>query len=153
MKKTAIVVATVLLAGAAHAGGLDAYGSAFGTLSKAQVIGLGAGDIGLAFGAADYNSFVGSFAYRGYYNDIIVTLAFTVLGLAMRRFDYNRPALFLGYVLGSYFERYLFISLQVSGPLFFLRPISLSLILITIAMFSFTPIKRMFQRRRGARRS
>ena len=63
MKKAAIVVATVLLAGVAYGDGLDAYGSAFGTLSKAQVIGQGAGDFGLAFGAADMTSFVGFFAY------------------------------------------------------------------------------------------
>ncbi len=63
MKKTVIVVATVLLAGVAYGDGLDAYGSAFGTLSKAQVIGQGAGDIGLAVGAADLTSFVGFFAY------------------------------------------------------------------------------------------
>ncbi|MCK4460438.1 MAG: hypothetical protein KAW46_01470, partial [candidate division Zixibacteria bacterium] len=62
MKKAAIIVATVLLAGAAYGDGFDAYGSAFGTLSKAQVIGQGAGDIGLAVGAADLSSFVGFFA-------------------------------------------------------------------------------------------
>lgn len=60
--KTAIVLATVLLtAGVTY--GDDALGSAFGTLSKAQVIGAGAGDVGLAVGIADMNSFVGSFAY------------------------------------------------------------------------------------------
>ena len=63
MKKAAIILVTVLIAGAAYGDGLDAYGSAFGTLSKAQVIGQGAGDIGLAVGAADLSSFVGFFAY------------------------------------------------------------------------------------------
>ena len=63
MKKAAIILVTVLMAGVAYGEGLDAYGSAFGTMSKAQVIGQGAGDIGLAVGAADLTSFVGFFAY------------------------------------------------------------------------------------------
>ena len=63
MKKTGIILVTVLMAGVANGDGLDSYGSAFGTLSKAQVIGQGAGDIGLAVGAADLTSFVGFFAY------------------------------------------------------------------------------------------
>ena len=63
MKKAAIILVTVLMAGVAYVDGLDAYGSAIGTVSKAQVIGQGAGDIGLAVGAADMTSFVGFFAY------------------------------------------------------------------------------------------
>ncbi len=100
-------------------------------------------------------TFVGAFAYRGYFNDVIVTLIFGVVGLAMRKFGYNRPALFLGYILGLLFERYFFIALGVGGPLFFMRPISLILIVITIALLSFSPVRSMFNRwlKRGVRRA
>ncbi len=90
--------------------------------------------------------FLGAFAYRGYFNDLIVLLIFGVLGLAMRRFGYSRPALFLAYILGYLFELYFFMALGVGGPLFFLRPISLTLIFIIVALFSFGSIRRLFGR-------
>ena len=46
------------------------------------------------------------------------------------------PALFLGYVLGYLFELYFFIALGVAGPLFFMRPISLTIILVTVILFT-----------------
>lgn len=92
----------------------------------------------------------GVFAYKELFNDLIVSLIFGALGLAMKRFSYNRPALFLGFVLGHLFEEYLFIALQAEGPLFFLRPISLTLIFIIIALFTFRPVKSWFWHRRGA---
>ena len=94
-------------------------------------------------------SLIGAFTFRELFNDIIVALVFSVLGLTMRRFGFNRPSLFLGYILGGLFERYLFLALRTSGPLFFLRPLSIGLIIIIIALFTFEPAKRAFQRRRG----
>jgi TctA family transporter len=44
---------------------------------------------------------VGVFALRELFNDVIVTAIFSVLGIAMRRFGFNRPALVLGFVLGG----------------------------------------------------
>jgi putative tricarboxylic transport membrane protein len=89
----------------------------------------------------------GVFACRELFNDLIICLIFCALGLVMKRFGYNRPALFLGYVLGRPFEEYFFIALQTEGPLFFLRPISLTLILMIIALFAVRPIKNWFLRR------
>lgn len=97
--------------------------------------------------------FIGSFAYRELVNDIIVLLVFGVVGLVMKRYGYNRPAIFLGFVLGRYFETYLFLALKLDGPLFFLRPISLALILTTIAMLTYGPIKSQLQRRRGVKKT
>jgi TctA family transporter len=51
----------------------------------------------------------------------------------MERLDYNRPALLLGFVLGDTIERYLQISLNAYGDLFFLRPISLTIIALSLA--------------------
>jgi TctA family transporter len=96
---------------------------------------------------------VGVFAFRELFNDVIVTAIFSVLGIAMRRFGFNRPALVLGFVLGGLFEKYIFIAYRVAGPLFFMRPISLTLIFIIIALFTYGPIKNLFQHRRGAKRA
>jgi len=71
----------------------------------------------------------------------------------LRRYGYSLPALFLGFVLGGYFENYFFLALKTSGPLFFLTPISLAIILGITAIFAYGPIKRAVQRRRGAKRA
>ena len=52
-----------MVAGIAQGASKDALGSAFGTLTTAQPIGQGLGDLGLGIGAADMNSFFGFFAY------------------------------------------------------------------------------------------
>ncbi len=95
---------------------------------------------------------VGVFAYREIFSDVIVLLICGVLGVALRRFGYNIPALFLGFILGFQFERYFYIGLGVAGPLFFLRPISLTMIFIIIALFTFGPIKSLVQRWRGVKK-
>lgn len=93
--------------------------------------------------------FAGCFAYRGYFEDIIVMVIFSVIGVAARRFGYNLGGFTIGYILGKLFENYLFISLQIGGPLFFLRPISLFLIFILIAFFTYSPLKNAFKVKRG----
>lgn len=95
--------------------------------------------------------FMGAFAYQGNLNDVIMTLIFGIVGLAMRRYGYNRPALLLAFILGGLFEKYLFIALKAAGPLFFLRPIALVIILIMLALFIREPIKRLIQGWRGVR--
>jgi putative tricarboxylic transport membrane protein len=92
---------------------------------------------------------IGAFAVREEFIDVVLTFAFGVLGLAMRRWNYNPVALLLGYVLGVLFERSLFVALSLSGPWFFLRPISLTLIFITITVLVYGPIKSALARRRG----
>ena len=77
---------------------------------------------------------------------VIVLLIFAAIGLIMKRFGFNRPALFLGFVLGYLFEKYFFIALAMSGPLFFMRPVSLGLIFFIIIIFALTPMRIWFQR-------
>jgi len=95
----------------------------------------------------------GAFAFHELFNDVIVTLVFSAVGLVMRRFEYNRPALFLGYILGRLFEKYFFIALKTSGPLFFMRPISIVLIITMVAVIAYGPVKRSIQRRRGVNKA
>ena len=84
--------------------------------------------------------FAGTYAYKGNIGDVIILLIFSVLGICMRMFGYNAASLFLGYILGALFENYLFVSLQLGGPLFFLRPICLFLIFFLIAFFLYSPV-------------
>ena len=91
--------------------------------------------------------FVGSFAFQGHFNNVIVLVIFSVIGVAGQRFGYNLGGLFIGYILGDLFENYLFVSLQIGGPLFFLTPISLFLILLLIAFFAYAPVKNIFKAR------
>ena len=84
--------------------------------------------------------FAGTYAYKGNIGDVIILLIFSVLDICMRMFGYNAASLFLGYILGALFENYLFVSLQLGGPLFFLRPICLFLIFFLIAFFLYSPV-------------
>ena len=96
---------------------------------------------------------VGVFASRQQFADVIITLVISGLGLALKKFGYSRPALLLAFVLGGLFEQYLYLALAASGPLFFLRPVSLTLIFIMVTFFSFRPLKSLFARwfKKGAR--
>lgn len=99
--------------------------------------------------------FIGAYAYEERFLGLAVLLVFGMLGLAMRKYGFNRPALLLGYILGDLFEKYLFIAYGTAGPLFFLRPISLGLIFVTIALFCLEPGRKLLARRskRGAGRA
>ncbi len=91
----------------------------------------------------------GAFASRQVFLDVMATLIFTMLGLAMTRFGFNKPSLLLGFVLGELFEKYLLIAYKGGGALFFMRPISLSIIFLITFAFGYGPVKRLWQRRRG----
>lgn len=88
---------------------------------------------------------VGTFAFKGRFEDVLLATSFGIIGLLMQKWGYNRPALLLGLILGFYFEKYLFISLSGEGPLFFMRPISLCLIVLIIALFIYSPIKNLLK--------
>lgn len=86
--------------------------------------------------------FIGTFASEGRFVDLITLLVCGLLGLAMRYFGYNRPALILGVILGGLFEKYLFIAYETSGPLFFMRPISLGIIFFNVILIAIEPIRK-----------
>lgn len=72
----------------------------------------------------------------------VVAFIFGLLGLAMKRFGYSRPALLLGFVLGGLFETYSLLSIKIYGPIFFTSPISLSLLGILVIMFALPFLRR-----------
>ncbi len=95
--------------------------------------------------------FLGAYASRGMFPDMLVVLIFGLIGLVMKRYKFNRPALFLGFVLGNLFETYLFIAYQVSGPFFFVRPVSLAIIAVIILLIAWNPVRNALHRRKQAR--
>lgn len=87
--------------------------------------------------------FVGTFAQDRLFQDLIIMIIFTPIGWALDRFGYSRAAMMLGFIMGTMFERYTFLALQSTGPLFFLRPISLITIAAIIIMLVWGPLKRL----------
>jgi putative tricarboxylic transport membrane protein len=81
--------------------------------------------------------------------DFVTLLVFGLLGLAMRRYGYSRPALLLGFILGGLFENYSLLSIKLYGPLFFLRPIPLALLVVMIILLNYPNIKRAINGLRG----
>jgi len=75
---------------------------------------------------------VGAFSTEANIFDVLMMLALGILGYAMKTHGYNCPALLLGFILGQLIEKYLYISLGAYGSTFFLRPICVVLILLTV---------------------
>ena len=94
---------------------------------------------------------LGAFCARNNIFDVFLMLSLTPLGWGMKALGYSRPAFFLGFVLGGLAERYFDISLGTYGWTFFLTPISLTLIGITVFGVIFQPAKEYMKRRRAAR--
>lgn len=96
-------------------------------------------------------TFVGTYTAEEEFLDLLVLLLASVLGYAMMKFKYSRPALILGFILGRLAEKYFFISLSAFGSFFFLSPLSLVLIFITILLLCSQQLSRLFRRspRRG----
>ncbi len=91
--------------------------------------------------------FVGTFAYQQRLADLFALLIFGGLGLFLMNLGFNAPVLFIGYMLGHLFEYYLYLALDMGGPLFFMRPISLVLIVIFITILFYSPVSKAIKRR------
>ncbi len=81
--------------------------------------------------------FTGAFAVHSAWFDIFVALIFGVIGYVMKELDYSRAAMLIGFVLGFAVEKNLYLATQLDGPDFILRPIPLTLALITVAFLAY----------------
>jgi putative tricarboxylic transport membrane protein len=98
---------------------------------------------------------LGSYLTTSKLNDILITAAFGGVGFFMKKFDYPRGPLILGIVLGRIAENALHISLTLYGLGFLLRPITLVLLIITLATVLYPTFKDMMRKKeadRGGRR-
>jgi putative tricarboxylic transport membrane protein len=70
--------------------------------------------------------------------DLLVVVAFGILGYFMRRFGYPRPAMILGLVLGDLMEKYLYRSVASYGFTWLARPAVVALLILATVSFVFT---------------
>ncbi len=78
--------------------------------------------------------YIGAFTGKREWGDLYSLLFFGVLGWTFKHFKWPRPPLVLGFILGGFLERYLFISIQRYGTEWILRPVVL--IMFTMAAIS-----------------
>jgi putative tricarboxylic transport membrane protein len=67
--------------------------------------------------------FLGAFEGSQAWGDLYSLVLFGALGWIMKHLGWPRPPLILGFVLGGIFERYFFISTQIYGAAWMLRPV------------------------------
>jgi TctA family transporter len=93
---------------------------------------------------------VGAYLIRGFWQDVILALAFGLLGYGFKRWKYPRAPLILGFILGELAEDYLHKSLGVYGFAFLKRPVVLILLAMVILSLGFT-IYKSYQDKKKAR--
>ena len=81
--------------------------------------------------------FTGAFAVNGSTFDIGIVVLFRFLGYLMKQAGYSRSAMLIGFVLGAVLEKNLFLARQLDGPAFFLQPVPLTLVIITISFLAY----------------
>jgi TctA family transporter len=69
--------------------------------------------------------FLGAFEGSQAWGDLYSLVLFGALGWIMKHLGWPRPPLILGFVLGGIFERYFFISTQIYGAAWAMRPVVL----------------------------
>ena len=94
---------------------------------------------------------IGSYALHSSMGDVFITIIFGLLGYEMRKFHYPRIALILGLLLGSMAETNLRQAMMTgSVNIFFTRPISLTMIIITFILLM-APIVQSSIKKRSTR--
>jgi TctA family transporter len=69
--------------------------------------------------------FIGAYQGSESWGDLYSMVFFGAFGWLMKHLDWPRPPLILGFVLGGIFERYFFISTEIYGAAWVLRPVVL----------------------------
>src|SRR5919109_977136 len=86
---------------------------------------------------------MGAFSVNRDPTDLLLVIAFGILGYFMRRFGYPRPAMILGLVLGDLMEKYLYRSVASYGFSWLGRPAVIALLIMTGLSLIFTLRGRM----------
>lgn len=95
-------------------------------------------------------SMIGSYAVRSSLFDIGVCFGFGVLGWLLNRYRYPVSPVVLGLVLGTMLETNLQMTLMLGGPvLFFTRPISAVLLVISVVLISWPFVADMRNRKKA----
>jgi putative tricarboxylic transport membrane protein len=84
---------------------------------------------------------VATFQATRSWGDLYFLLIFGTVGWIMKRFGWPRPPMVLGFVLGPIFERYLFLSNEIYGARWMMRPVVIA-IAILIAWALYRPLSQ-----------
>lgn len=82
---------------------------------------------------------LGAFQTGASVQDIYAVIGFGIIGMIFKLLGWSRPAIVLGFVLGSLIERYLVISYSLAGSAFVLRP-GVAVILVLTLLSVLLPI-------------
>ena len=93
---------------------------------------------------------VGAFAEKNVFEDVMIVLLFGALGWVMTRFDWPRPALLLGLVLGPLAENKLFLSTDNYGLAWIARPGVLVLLAVILVGLFWPIVSKRRQRAKEA---
>jgi len=96
--------------------------------------------------------YLGAFAEKNAFQDLLVVLAFGLLGWVMVKLDWQRPPLLLGLVLGPLMENRLFLSTDNYGSAWLWRPGVLFISLVILAGIFYPLLREWWQRTKGERR-
>lgn len=93
---------------------------------------------------------LGAYGVRENMGDIILLVVFGLVGFAMKKGAYPRAPMLIGLVLGHAAEMNLHLSFELFGPAFFIRPISLTILVVLIMGLLAPVISKKQARGRGA---
>ncbi|MEK7377305.1 MAG: tripartite tricarboxylate transporter permease, partial [Candidatus Binatota bacterium] len=95
--------------------------------------------------------YLGAFAEKNAFEDMLVVLFFGALGWIMEKFKWPRPPVLLGLVLGPLAENRLFLSTDNYGAAWLWRPGVLIIFALTLAGILYPIIKERRQKRKSER--
>jgi hypothetical protein len=96
--------------------------------------------------------YLGAFAEKNAFADLLLVLAFGLLGWVMVKLDWPRPPLILGLVLAPVAEQKLFLSTSRYGAAWLGRPGVIILIIIALAAVIYPWLKKKIKKRRGEKK-
>ncbi|MEQ3625372.1 MAG: tripartite tricarboxylate transporter permease [Celeribacter sp.] len=91
--------------------------------------------------------FIGAYQASRSWGDLYTLLIFAVIGWLMKQFQWPRPPLILGFVLGSLIELYMFISVNRFGFEWLTRPLVAVLLLASLLMILLPALRWVRTRR------
>ncbi|HXV82397.1 MAG TPA: tripartite tricarboxylate transporter permease, partial [Candidatus Binatia bacterium] len=91
--------------------------------------------------------YLGGFAVKNSFGDMMLVLIFGMIGWLMVKYDWQRPPLLLGLVLGGIAENNLFIASRIYGWSWLLHPGVLVIALISLLGIFYPYLAKLFKRR------
>jgi putative tricarboxylic transport membrane protein len=93
--------------------------------------------------------YLGTFAEKNAFPDLLLMLFFGLVGWLMQRLDWPRPPLILGLVLGNLAESRLFLTVGNYGFSWLLRPGVMIILLLTVAGASYPFLRKRWEKRKN----